>query len=198
MGCTKIEKWLSDRIDGELSQKKNKALEAHLEKCAACQSYAASVEKIHDEARSMRRPDASPVFWEGFETRLKANLDSFRLKEKEKRTFKIGWKWAWSGAALLAVVVVGLYLLFFQGKPSPELVVFSLENSLTEIYQEIGDDSELEELFNSLVIASIGESLDGSDWEESPGMYENLLLWEDLTEEEMKVIESGIKDDVKS
>ena len=198
MRCTKIEKWMSDRIDGELSLKKIKALEAHLEKCAACRSYAASVEKIHDEARSMGKQEASSAFWEGFESKLKANLDSPRRQEEEKRPFRLGWNWAWSSAALLVVVSVGLYLLFFMGRPSPEMYVFSLENSLTEIYQEIGDDSELEELFNSIVMASIGESLDDSGWEESPDLFENLLLWEDFTDEEIKLIESESKDDVKS
>lgn len=198
MRCTKIEKWLSDRIDGELSQKKTRILEAHLEKCAGCRFYAASLENIQDIARSRGRQDAPVAFWEGFESKLKANLDSARLQEEEKRPVRPGWNWVWSGAALLVVISIGLYFLFFQGGASPEIYVFSLENSLTEIYQEIGNDSELEELFNSIVIASIGESLDYSEWEESPDLFENLLLWEDFTEEEIKLIESGIKDDVKS
>jgi hypothetical protein len=198
MGCKKIEKWLSDRIDGELSQKKIKALDAHLEKCAICRSYAASVEKIHDEAKSMGRQDASPAFWERFVSRLKANLNSSRQEKEERRPVRLGWNWVWSGAALLIVVIVGLYLLFFQSMISQEMYVFSLENSLTKIYQEIGNDSELEELFNSIVIASIGESLDDSEWRESPDFFEKLLLWEDLTEEEIKYLESEIKEDVKS
>jgi hypothetical protein len=198
MVCKKIKKWLSDRIDGELSEKKIKALDAHLEKCAACRSYAVSVEKIQDEAKSMGRQDASSAFWEGFVSRLKANLNSSRQEKEERKPVRLGWNWAWSSAALLIVVIVGLYLLFFQSMPSQEEYVFSLENSLTKIYQEIGDDSELEELFNSIVIASIGESLDDSEWEESPDFFEKLLLWEDLTEEEIKFIESKIKEDVKS
>jgi hypothetical protein len=197
MKCKKIEKWLSDRIDGELSEIKIKILDAHLEKCATCRSYAASVEKIHDEAKSMGRQDASPAFWEGFVSGLKANLDSSRQEKEERKPFRIGWDWVWSGVALLIVVIVGLYLLFFQRMPSPEMYAFSLENSLTRIYQEIGDDSELEELFNSIVIASIGESLGDSEWEESPDFFEKLLLWEDLAEEEIKFLESEIKEDVK-
>jgi predicted anti-sigma-YlaC factor YlaD len=197
MGCKKIEKWLSDRIDEELSQKKIKALDAHLKKCAVCRSYAASIEKIHDEAKSMGRQDASPAFWEGFVSRLKVNLNSPRQEKKERRPVRLGWNWVWSGTAILIVVIIGLYLLFFQSMPSQEMYVFSLDNSLTQIYQEIGNDSELEELFNSIVIASIGESLGDSEWVESPDFFENLLLWEDLTEEEIKFLESEIKEDVK-
>jgi len=197
MGCNKIEKWLSDRIDGELSEEKIKALEAHLERCASCRSYAASIEKIHDEAKSLEGPEVSPAFWERFASSLKANLDSFKQDKKERRPLVLRWNWVWSGAALLIVVVLGMYFLFFQSQPPQEMYVFSVESFLTKIYQEIGDDSELEELFNSIVIASIGESLDDSEWEESPDFFEKLLLWEDLTEEEINFLESEIKEDVK-
>lgn len=198
MNCTKIEKWLSDRIDGELSERKTRAIEAHLEKCASCRSYAASLEKIHDEATSLERVEVSPAFWEGFASRLKANLESSRKERKEKRALVLSWNWVWSGAALLAVVAVGLYLLLFQSPQPQEMYVFSLENSLASIYQEIGDDSELEELFNSILVESIDEYLEDSEWKERPDFLENLLLWEGLTEEEIEFLESEIKKDIKS
>jgi len=198
MRCEKIEKWLSDRIDGELSKKKEGLLEDHLERCASCRSYAALIEKLQDETVSLEKPEASPSFWEGFASRLKANLTSSKQEEKEERPLALRWNWIWSVAALLAVVVVGSYLLFFQSQMPQEMYVFSLENSLARIYQEIGDDPELEELFNSVIIASIGESLEDSEWRERPDFLENLLLWEDLTEEEMKFLESEIKKDVKT
>ena len=198
MRCKKIEKWISDRIDGELSKEKEGLLEDHLERCASCRSYAASIEKLQDEAVSLEKPEASPSFWEGFASRLKSNLASSKQGEKEERPLALRWNWVWSGVALLAVVVVGLYLLFFRSQMPQEMYVFSIENSLARIYQEIGDDPELEELFNSVVLASIGESLEDSEWRERPDFLENLLLWEDLTEEEMKFIESEIKKDVKT
>ncbi|UCE22325.1 MAG: zf-HC2 domain-containing protein [Candidatus Aminicenantes bacterium] len=195
MRCQKIEKWLSDRIDGELSKEKERLLEDHLERCASCRSYAASIAKLQDEAMSIKDAEISPVFWEEFASKLKANLESFQQERKERKFFALGWSWVWSGAALLAVVV-GLYLLFFQSPQPQEMYVFSLENSLARIYQEIGDDSELEELFNSVIVAAIGESLEDSEWRESPDFLENLLLWEDLSEEEIKFLESEIKKDV--
>jgi hypothetical protein len=197
MNCTKVEKWLSDRIDGALSERKTRAIEAHLEKCAACRSYAASLEKIHEEILHLEREEASPAFWEGFAQRLKANLGSAR-EMKNRRPFVRGWNWVWSGAALLAVVLVGLYLLLFQNPQPQEMVVFSLENSLTRIYQEIGDDSELEELFNSILVESINEYLEDSEWRERPEFLNNLLFWENLTEEELKFLESEIKKDITS
>jgi len=197
MRCQKIEKWLSDRIDGELSKEKERLLEDHLEKCASCRSYAASIAKLQDEAMSIKDAEISPLFWEEFASELKANLKSFQQEKKVRRPFVLGWNWVWSGAALL-VVVVGLYLLFFQSQPPQEMYVFSLESSLSRIYQEIGDDSELEELFNSVIMDSIGESLEDSGWRERPDFLENLLIWEDLSEGEMKFLESEIKKDVKT
>jgi hypothetical protein len=198
MRCRTIEKWLSDRIDGELSKEQEGLLEDHLERCASCRSYAASIAKLQDEAVNIKDPEISPSFWEGFASKLQASLKSFPQEKKERRPFGLGWNWVWSGAALFAVVVIGLYLLFFQSQPSQEIYVFSLENSLTRIYQTIGDDTELEELFNSVIMASIGESLEDSEWKERPDFLENLLLWEDLSEEEMKLLESEIKKDVNT
>ena len=197
MNCTKIEKWLSDRIDGELSERKIRALEAHLEKCASCRSYAASLEKIHEEAVRLEEGEASPSFWEDFDQRLKANLESSQ-KKREKRPFALSWNWVWSGAAILIAVAVSLYLLLFQSPQPQEIYVFSLENSFARIYQEIGDDSELEALFNSILVESIDEYLEDSEWKERPDFLENLLLWEDLTEEEIEFLESEIKKDITS
>lgn len=196
MRCQKIERWLSDRIDGELSKEKERLLDDHLEKCDSCRSYAASIAKLQDEAVSIKDAEISPAFWEGFTSKLKADLKSVQQEKKERRPLALGWNWVWSGATLLAVVVIGVYLLFFQSPQPQEMYVFSLENSLARIYQEIGDDSELEELFNSVIMASIGESLEDSEWRERPDFKENILLWEDLTEEEMKFLESEIKKDV--
>lgn len=198
MKCKKIEKWLSDRIDGELSKEKEKVLEDHLERCASCRSYAASIAKIQDKALSIKDSETSAAFWEGFTSKLKANLKSLQQERKERRLLGLGWNWVWSGAALLAMVVVGVYLLFFQSPQPQEMYVFSLENSLARIYQEIGDDDELEKLFNSVIMESIGEYLEDSEWRERPDFLENLLLWEDLTEEEMKFLESEIKKNVKT
>ncbi|GAH75314.1 unnamed protein product, partial [marine sediment metagenome] len=78
-----------------------------------------------------------------------------------------------------------------------EIYVFSFESSLAKIYQEIGSDQELEQLFNSVILASIGETFGDSGWGERPDFYENLILWENLTEEEMRYLESEIKKDNK-
>jgi hypothetical protein len=197
MRCRTIEKWLSDRIDGELSERKIKALEAHLERCPSCRSYAAALEKIQDEARNVERLEVSPSYWVESTIKLKADLNSEIQERRLERPLAKRWRWAGASAALTLLIFVGLYFLLFFEKPVPEMYVFSLENSLNQICQEIGRDSELEDLFNLAVLASIGETLEGSGWQDSPGFQKNSLLWENLSEEEMRLIESEIKKEEK-
>jgi len=189
----KIELWLSNGIDGELSERKKKFLESHIRKCSSCRSYAENIQRIHEEAKRLESPEVSPVYWEEFTSRIRKEIYSVKKEKPQGKALLLRWKWAWAGAALLFVIVTGLFLYLTQNKTPQELYVFSFESSLARIYQAIGSDQELEELFNSVISASIGENLEDSGWGERPDFYENLILWEDLTEEEMRFLESEIK-----
>jgi hypothetical protein len=193
----KIRKLLSDNIDSELPEKKRKILETHLRKCSSCSSYAENIQRIHKEAKSQEKIKASPVNWEDFTSRIKTEIGSIQQEKTRGAPLFLRWKWAWGGAAILIVIIAGLFLYLTQNKTPQELYVFSFESSLAKIYQEIGSDQELEEMFNSFISASIGETLEDSRWGERPDFYENLILWEDLTEEEMRFLESEIKKDNK-
>lgn len=193
----KIEKLLSNDIDGELPEKKKKILEAHLRKCSSCSSYAENIRRIHKEAKSLEKLDASPVSWEEFTSRIKTEITSIQQEKLRGAPLFLRWKWAWAGAALLFLIVAGLFLYLTQNKTPQEVYDFSFESSLAKIYQEIASDQELEELFNSIISASIGETLVDSGWGVRPDFYENLILWEDLTEEEMRFLESEIMKDNK-
>ncbi len=197
MRCRKIEKLLSDNIDGELTEKKNKILEMHLRKCSSCNSYAENIERLHKQAKNLERLEISPVYWEEFTSRIKTEISYAQQEKMRGSPLLLRWKWIWAGTALLFVIVVGLFLYLAQNKTPQEVYVFSFESSLAKIYQEIGSDPELEELFNSVILASIGEILGDSEWGERPDFYENLILWENLTEEEMRYLESEIKKDNK-
>jgi len=197
MKCKKIEKWLSDSLDGELSKKKIQVLEEHIKKCALCRSYAKVMENIHKESKSLKMPVVSPAYWEDFSSRLKTKVSSFQPAEKRVGSFFVRWKWVWAGAVSICVIVVGLLLFLARDEISEEAYVFSFESSFSEIFQEIESDHELENLFNSLILASIGEVLEDSEWLVSPNFYEDSFLWENFTEEEMKYLESEIKKDNK-
>ncbi|KKM73626.1 hypothetical protein LCGC14_1408560 [marine sediment metagenome] len=197
MRCRKIEKLLSNNIDGELPEKKNKILETHLRKCSSCSSYAENIERIHKQAKNLERLEVSPIYWEEFTSRIKTEISYVQQEKRRGPPQFLRRKWVWAGAAWLFVIVVGLFLYLTQNKTPQEVYVFSFENSLAKIYQEIGSDPELEELFNSVILASLGELLGDSGWGECPDFHENLILWENLTEEEMRYLESEIKKDNK-
>ena len=198
MECKKIEKWVSDNIDRELSEKKKKTLETHLKRCSSCRSYAKVIERIHNETKSLEMPEVSPAYWEKFASRLKTKISSSLPEKRRSVPFILRWRWAWAGAGLIFVIVVGLSLYLIKNRAPQEVYIFSFESSLSQIYQEIGNDPELEDFFNSVILASIGEILEDSGWIISPDIYENPLLWEDLTEEEMRFLESEIKKNAKS
>ena len=42
-----MEKWISDKLDGKLSERKEAILGVHLRRCASCRSQARNLEKIH-------------------------------------------------------------------------------------------------------------------------------------------------------
>jgi hypothetical protein len=193
----KIEMLLSDDVDGELPEKKKKILESHLRKCSSCSSFAENIQRIHEEAKILDRPEVSPVYWEEFTSRIKAEISSPQQDKMGVAPLFLRWKWAWAGAALLFVIATGLFLYLSLNKTPQEEYIFSFENSVVKIYQEIGSDLKLEELFDSVILASIGETLEDSGLGEDPDFYENLILWENLTEEEMKFLESEIKKDTK-
>jgi hypothetical protein len=193
----KIERLLSNNIDEELPEKKKRILEAHLRKCSSCSSYAENIQRIHKEAKSLEKLEVSPVHWEEFTSRIITEISSAQQEKTRGAPPFLRWKWAWAGAAMLIVIVVGLFLYLIQNKTTQEAYIFSFENSLAKIYQQIGSDPELEELFNSVISASIGETLEDWGWGERPDLYENLILWENLTEEEMRFLESEIKKDTK-
>jgi len=198
MKCKKIEKWLSDNIDGTIGEKQKKKLRVHLEECASCRSYAKSLERIQKGIASLEKTGISPEYWKEFDFRLMRKLRSLEPRKRVIPSFISRWKWAWSAAAFVLLVAFGLAYFFLQPKRDQEIYIFSFEDSLERIYQEIENNSELENLFNSVILSSIEENLEESKWEMKLDFYEDPLLWESLTEEEIQFFESEIKKEMKS
>jgi hypothetical protein len=198
MKCKEIEKWLSDMIDGELSEKKRKDVEGHLQKCSLCRAYQEQLERIQKTSKEVDYGRVAPDYWEEFPARIKARISSSRPRQRERIPFAWGWRRAWVGAALILIIFIGLYLAYFQTRGGKDVYVFSFEDSMAQVFQEIGENSELADLFNSIILASIEELLGETEEEIIPGLENLSFPGEELTEEELIYLDSEFKKEIKS
>ncbi len=202
MRCRKIEKWISDGIDERLSPEKQAILKTHLSGCASCRAYRERLETIHKESQRLFAPRVAPEHWQESLSRLKAGLEADELtgrKSRERWMPEIfrKWRWAWAGAASLLVVALGLYFILSGPKARQEIMAFSFEDAVNGIDQEIKNNPELEKYFNSFIQDSIHEHVGEISELNNPFHYENSLFVESLNEEELQLLESALKKELK-
>jgi len=189
--CHKFKKWVSDKLDGELSEKKSKKLERHLETCPACRTYFSHLTKIQAGVKSVEEAELSQEYLKDFSIRLKSNLISFPEQERRRMFLSSAFRWGFVTACAVALVSLAVFL-FYPGvlsRMETDKFVYSLDDALLELRSDIGDDQELEELFNIMVLASIQNTLQNSDWNGLPGFDERLYEQGDLFEGEPKRVE---------
>lgn len=196
MRCRKSEKWMSDLLDGRLSVRKQISLDQHLKRCEECRVYKQRLETIRREARSLSETPVPPDFFADFPRRLEARL--VEVRPSEKRGI-LGWKRGWlpAAAGLLVVIFLALWLFRPGAKVDGEVYVLSLDEAVGQVVHEIGGDAELEIVFNSLILATIEEIVENS-YLDARDVTRNPLLWEELSEEDWRLLESEIKKDRKS
>jgi hypothetical protein len=201
MKCQKIEKWISDLVDGELSDKKKMILERHLKDCPSCREYKKHLYSIQTEIEDWKNPEESPSLSTDFSSRLRVKLSAASGSEKVK-LFKPGWTWGgkWiyaAGLVLLAVATAALLILMPQSRNglNGEQVVLSIEEAMDKVFQEIGDDTDLEEIFNTLIVSSIEKTIEDTHQEESLYLHPEYLFLDDLTDEELTILKKEIKNE---
>lgn len=200
MRCEKIEKWISDEIDGSLSRKKQRILAGHLANCASCRGYKQRLEKLQVEAKNLPLPVLAPGYWQESIAKLKANLEKakpaeqkeFKLRPRQAPAFFPGRRWAWAGAASVLAVAMGLYFILFQAKVPLETFPAAFADQVNSLYEKIGGNSDLEEEFNSVLKASISEVAGESDGEVKHLLYGNSFFIESLSDEEVQLLDAEI------
>lgn len=201
MKCAKIEKWISDDLDGALAPRKKPALDRHVASCPACRAYRLNLEKLQAGAlgldRAAERPEA---YWRDFGARLAAGLrnDPAPRPAPSRAPLALRRPWAWGGAGLAAAAAVAAYFVFLQPKALPGPFVFSFEDTVASIMEEIGDNSELESSFNLALQASIEEAIREDGESALRQLTDDPLVWEGLTEDEMALLESKIRNEKQS
>ena len=200
MKCEKIRKWLSDKIDGELPEGKEKKVEEHLHKCSECRAYWNTIERIHQLAIGLPQEEASPEYWEELPAKVKHKLSSLKssVLKRKTRFFIWKWNWAWITVGVILVIFTGFFLFTFRTQPVQEEYVFSFEETLEKVYQEIGENKEFENIFNLVILASIGEALGEPEEEIIPENNDLYSFLEEITKEELNVLDSEMKKEINS
>jgi len=197
MKCQKIEQWISDGVDGVISKKKKAHIEAHIETCLACRVFRDQIERINEDARSLDVPEVTSAQSREFSSRLRSALIAIE-EEKNKGVLHVFRnKWVFVPASVIMISLFILIFVFYEKEDfqDEKFYVFSFGNAVEEIYQDMGSDLVLQQAFNSLVSDSINEMLITADWDETLNLEDDLLLWEEFSEEELGNLESKIKKD---
>jgi hypothetical protein len=201
MKCQKMEKWISDLVDGELSDKKKILLERHLTDCPSCMEYKKHLQTIHSEIGEWEKSEESPSLSTDFSSRLRTKLSAANGSERIK-PFVRGWiggqKWIFAaGSVFLVAAAVLLLILMPQSRNglNGEQVVLSIEEAMDMVFQEIGDDSDLEDIFNTMIVSSIEKTIEDTHQEESLYLLPEYLFLDDLTDEDLTILKKEIKNE---
>jgi len=200
MRCRKSEKWISDGIDGNLAVRKRRKLDAHTEACGSCRAYRFHLGKLQDEAKRLPGPALSPEYWQDSIARLQANLagtgpagqKEFKLRPRQAPAFFPGPRWAWAGAASVLAVGLGFYFMLFQGRGFLETSPLAFGDQVNTLYETIGDNTDLEETFNSLLHQTIVETAGEPSHEIKHLLYGNAFFLDSLTDEEVQILDAEI------
>jgi hypothetical protein len=171
-----------------------------VETCGSCRAYRLHLEKIQGEAKSLPWPALSPEYWQDSIARLQANLartapaeqKEFKLRPRQAPAFFPGLRWAWAGAASVLAVGLGLYFMFFQGRGLLETSPLAFRDQVNSLYEMIGDNTNLEAEFNSLIRASILEEAGELGGEVKHLLYGNSLFLDSLSDEEVQILDAEI------
>ncbi len=202
MSCKNKKRKISDLLDGRISDKQKSILENHISLCPSCREYKNQLMLLSSKVREREKNEMSKDSAQEFLIRLKRRLLNDQQQKKQKNRFPGFEKWAYSAAGFIVVLFLVLYFVVFQPTSirTEGYYVLSFEDALEDLYGEINNDAELEELFNTIILASLDKVLEELDRETIPFIIENSLYGEDLSEEDLKILESKIKleGDIKS
>jgi hypothetical protein len=200
MKCNKIQRWISDRIDGIGSRKEKAMIGKHIEVCSACRAFQEQMREIEEQAKFLALPEFSPAPSGEFVSRLRSTISEIEEKRSSGILHVFRKKWIFIPASAFILTLFILIFVFYEkGDIQEEDVYFlSFGNAMEEIYEDIGDDVVLHQAFNTMVSASINEMLGGLDWDEGLDWETDLFLWEELSEEELGILEQQIKNENNS
>jgi hypothetical protein len=187
-------------MDGVISKRREAMINTHIQTCASCRAFRDQIEKINAEAKNLDVQDVSPAHTQAFSSRLRSAL--IEMEEEKSAGFMHAFrnKWVFVPASVVMISLFVLIFVFYEKGDfqDEESLVFSFGNAVEDIYQDMGSDLVLRQTFHSLISASINEMLITADWDEVFSWEEGLLLWEEISTEELEDQETEIKKDRNS
>jgi hypothetical protein len=201
MRCVRCRKWISDDLDGVLAPRRKSVLARHEAACPGCRAYRWALTAIQAGAlAAVRAADRTDAYWRDFGARLESRLrDEPAPRPAPARAARLVRRpWVWGGAGLAAGAALAAYFVVVRPRPQPGPLVFTFEDTVASILDEIGDNPELERSFNRALQASIVEAVREDGEGALRPISDDPLVWEGLTEEEIVRIESRRPEDKRS
>ena len=189
MSCRRFRRDISDEMDGALSERRRCRLDEHLRSCTACRSAEQDFRRLQDRAAAGRETAFTPERGEEFLARLSRRLDEEPARSPSVPT-PLGTRWwAWGSAGATAAVAALLAWLFvLRPLPRAEIYLLSESDVFSGIALEVSQDPELERALDGILQSSIIESLRSGEEELDSNPFENPLLSEGLSDEEMRIL----------
>jgi len=192
MRCRRSRRFISDKLDGALRPRLGRALEAHLERCPDCRAHERTLRRLDSGASRAGRLDFTPEAGEEFLRRLDRRLD----QERQRAGSPVGKRWLWSAAGLTAVAVAVLaWVLVLRPVPSPDIYALSESDVFSRIIDQYSRDPGWETSFNDALLASIDDSTISREESYPTDPWDNPLLWEGVSREELNQLETEIASD---
>ncbi len=197
MNCRKSEGLISDALDGRLSESAARDLEAHLAGCASCRAYRARLDRIQKEAAAPGEPRIPAGYWDDFSARLSARLEPAATGERRERFPLRGWRWAWIAVPAAAAGLV-VFLQVFRPNPTSVADVFGSDERLDAAGLASLEGTELAGHLDETILAAIQEETGFLSADELPAYADDPVIWENLTDDEVALLDGEIAKELKS
>jgi hypothetical protein len=197
MKCRRSQRWLSDDIDGRLTDKKKRRLESHLGVCPACRAYRKDLARLQVEYRSVEAEPLAEDYFDRFTVAVETRLRRENMIAGRRGPFPQRWSWAWISVPLALAFVLGLVFFRSRGEDVRE-EIFSFEACLERVFQEIGGDDEVAADFSRFLSGSLLDEGEAIALEDGVDLWNEPFFWRSLTDEDLRLIEEEIKKGIRS
>jgi len=200
MRCEKVKRWISEALDGRLSEKKRFRLDAHLEDCPICRSYKTGLERVQKEAGLARDKGPGPEYFAASLIRLRSRLkaeDAAALPiERHAPAFSPRGRWAWAGAASLLFAAAGIFFISSRTRLPQELYSPAMDEPLASFEHQISDNPDVASEFDQAVRKSLRETAGIRHADVEPLLADHTMLVESLTDEEIQAFDTALQKEI--